>query len=202
MTSWSASTHMLLVVDNHDSFTWNLVHALARFASDLVVVQGDEVSLSDVVGWSPRGIVLSPGPGRPEQAGIGIALVRALGTQLSAPLLGVCLGHQIVCAALGAEVVHAARLMHGRTSRLVHDGRGVFAGLPASFEVARYHSLIVDPGTLPPSLIASAHTDQGELMAVRHVSLPIESVQFHPESFMTEHGLTMVQRFVERLPVR
>jgi len=202
MTSWSTSTHMLLVVDNHDSFTWNLVHALGRFASDLVVVQGDEVSVSDVVGLSPRGIVLTPGPGRPEQAGIGIELVRSLGVQLHVPLLGVCLGHQIVCAAFGAQVVHAARLMHGRTSRLIHDGSGVFAGLPASFEVARYHSWIVDPRTLPPSLIASAHTEEGELMAVRHRSLPIESVQFHPESFMTEHGLAMVQRFVERLPVR
>ena len=193
---------MLLVVDNHDSFTWNLVHALGRFASDLVVVQGDEVSVSDVVGLSPRGIVLTPGPGRPEHAGVGIELVRALGVELHVPLLGVCLGHQIVCAAFGAEVVHADRLMHGRTSRLIHDGSGVFAGLPASFEVARYHSWIVDARTLPPSLIASAHTEQGELMAVRHLSLPIESVQFHPESFMTEHGLAMVQRFVERLPVR
>jgi anthranilate synthase/aminodeoxychorismate synthase-like glutamine amidotransferase len=193
---------MLLVVDNHDSFTWNLVHALGHFATDVAVVQGDEVSLAEVLSQSPRGIVLTPGPGRPERAGVGVELVRALGSARSIPLLGVCLGHQIVCTALGAKVVHAERLMHGRTSRLIHDGGGLFAGLPASFEVARYHSLIVDPRTLPPSLIASAHTDQGELMAVRHVSLPIESVQFHPESFMTEHGLTMVRRFVERLAVR
>ena len=193
---------MLLVVDNHDSFTWNLVHALARFASDVAVVQGDEVSVGDILGQSPRGIVLTPGPGRPEQAGVGVQLVRALGTAAAIPLLGVCLGHQIVCTALGARVVHADRLMHGRTSRLVHDGGGLFAGLPPSFEVARYHSLIVDAATLPPTLIASAFTEQGELMAVRHVSLPIESVQFHPESFMTEHGLTMVRHFVERLSVR
>lgn len=202
MTSWSTSTHMLLVVDNHDSFTWNLVHALARFAPDVAVVQGDEVSVGDVLGQSPRGIVLTPGPGRPEHAGVGIPLVQALGVSSSIPLLGVCLGHQIVCTALGARVVHAGRLMHGRTSRLVHDGSGVFTGLPPSFEVARYHSLIVDAATLPPTLIASAHTEQGELMAVRHVALPIESVQFHPESFMTEHGLAMVRHFVERLPVR
>jgi anthranilate synthase/aminodeoxychorismate synthase-like glutamine amidotransferase len=193
---------MLLVVDNHDSFTWNLVHALARFAPDVAVVQGDEVSLDDVLRRSPRGIVLTPGPGRPEQAGVGMGLVRALTESRSIPLLGVCLGHQIVCAALGARVVHAERLMHGRTSQLVHDGGGLFVGLPASFEVARYHSLIVDAHTLPPSLIASAHTPEGELMAVRHAALPIESVQFHPESFMTEHGLTMVRRFVERLPMR
>jgi len=194
MTSWSTSTHMLLVVDNHDSFTWNLVHALARFAPDVAVVQGDEVSVGDVLGQSPRGIVLTPGPGRPEHAGVGIPLVQALGVSSSIPLLGVCLGHQIVCTALGARVVHADRLMHGRG--------GLFVGLPPSFEVARYHSLIVDAATLPPTLIASAHTDQGELMAVRHVALPIESVQFHPESFMTEHGLTMVRHFVERLRVR
>jgi anthranilate synthase/aminodeoxychorismate synthase-like glutamine amidotransferase len=193
---------MLLVVDNHDSFTWNLVHALGRFAADITVVQCDEVNLRDVLGMSPRGIVISPGPGRPEQAGIGMALVGAIGHGLAAPVLGVCLGHQIVCAAFGARVVHATRLMHGRTSRIVHDGRGVFTGLPPSFEVARYHSLIVDERTLPVGLVATAHTEQGELMAVRHVSLPIESVQFHPESFMTEHGLSMVQRFVERLPVR
>ena len=193
---------MLLVVDNHDSFTWNLVHALGRFATDVAVVQGDEVSLRDVLGHSPRGIVLTPGPGRPERAGVGLELVRALASSGPLPLLGVCLGHQIVCSALGAEVVHADRLMHGRTSRLVHDGSGLFEGLPASFEVARYHSLIVDARTLPRTLIATAHTEQGELMAVRHVSLPIEGVQFHPESFMTEHGLTMVRRFVERLPLR
>jgi para-aminobenzoate synthetase component II len=189
---------MLLVVDNHDSFTWNLVHALSRFAPDVHVVQGDQVTLQEVSRFAPRGIVLTPGPGRPEHAGIGMSLVRSLTGQV--PLLGVCLGHQIVCAAFGAAVVHAPRLMHGRTSRIVHDAKGVFAGLPSPLEVARYHSLIVDEATLPATLIATAHSEQGELMAVRHATLPIESVQFHPESFMTDHGLEMVWHFVERLP--
>lgn len=188
---------MLLVVDNHDSFTWNLVHALARYADDVSVVQCDEVTIEDVRSVAPRAIVLTPGPGRPEQAGIGVALVRALAGEL--PLLGVCLGHQIICAAYGARVVHAPRLMHGRTSSITHDGRGLFEDLPSPLEVARYHSLLVDADSLPPALRATAFSEQGELMAVRHTSLPIESVQFHPESFMTEHGLRMIARFVERL---
>lgn len=191
---------MLLVVDNHDSFTWNLVHALGRFASDVHVVQSDEVTVAGLGGLSPRGIVLAPGPGRPEQAGVALELVRTLGVHT--PMLGVCLGHQVVCAAFGARVVHAPRLMHGRSSWVRHDGAGLFEGLPSPLSVARYHSLIVDPESLPASLIASAYTEQGELMAVRHASLPIESVQFHPESFMTEHGLLLVRRFVERLPAR
>lgn len=191
---------MLLVVDNHDSFTWNLVHSLGRFAPDVRVVQGDEVTLAQVRAFAPRGIVLTPGPGRPEAARVSIDIVRELGGSI--PLFGVCLGHQIICAALGAQVVHAARLMHGRTSSISHDGEGVFAGLANPLDVARYHSLIVDPASLPPTLRATAFTAQGELMAVRHRSLPIESVQFHPESFMTEGGSAMVQRFVERLATR
>lgn len=188
---------MLLVVDNHDSFTWNLVHSLARFADDVHVVQSDQVNIADVRAHAPRGIVLSPGPGRPEAAGISMAVVHELGDEI--PLLGVCLGHQVICAALGARVAHAARLMHGRTSSITHDGCGLFHNLPQGLQVARYHSLIVDKGTLPAELLATAHTEAGELMAVRHRVLPIESVQFHPESFMTEGGTAMVQRFVERL---
>jgi len=189
---------MLLVVDNHDSFTWNLVHALARFADDLQVVQCDEITLDDVRRAAPRAIVLTPGPGRPEGAGIGIALVQEFAP--SVPLFGVCLGHQIICAAWGARVAHATRLMHGRTSWVKHDRRGVFAELPNPLCVARYHSLIVDQTTLPAELVPTAFTETGELMAVRHVSLPIESVQFHPESFLTAHGLAMIERFVGSLP--
>lgn len=200
MTSSCASTHMLLVVDNHDSFTWNLVHALGRFFCDLSVAQCDEISVAQVRRMAPMAIVLTPGPGRPEHAGIGIELVRELGSEV--PLLGVCLGHQVICAAFGARVVHAPRLMHGRTSLIEHDGDGVFRGLPSPLCVARYHSLLVDVATLPSVLKPTASTSEGELMAVRHVSLPIESVQFHPESFMTEHGLAMIQCFHEQVVAR
>jgi anthranilate synthase/aminodeoxychorismate synthase-like glutamine amidotransferase len=190
---------VILVVDNHDSFTWNLVHGLARAASDRVmVVESDVVSCEDVLALAPRGVVLSPGPGRPEDAGISLALVGRLAGRV--PLFGVCLGHQVICAALGARVVHAPRLMHGRTSPLRHDGRGVFTGLPSPLEVARYHSLIVDAASLPPALEATAFTPEGELMAVRHRQLAIEAVQFHPESFLTERGLEMIARWVEALP--
>lgn len=188
---------MLLVVDNHDSFTWNLVHAFGRFAADVKVVQSDEITLEDVRRAAPRAIVLSPGPGRPEQAGIGLALVREFAS--SVPLFGVCLGHQIICAAWGARVVHAPRLMHGRTSQVTHDGRGVFAALPNPLAVARYNSLIVECASLPAELAPTAFAETGELMAVRHTSLPVESVQFHPESFLTECGLAMVERFVAQL---
>jgi anthranilate synthase/aminodeoxychorismate synthase-like glutamine amidotransferase len=195
---------VILVVDNHDSFTWNLVHCLAAALGPgggerVRVVESDAVSCDEVAALAPRGVVLSPGPGRPEDAGVSLELVRRLSGRV--PLFGVCLGHQVICAAFGARVVHAARLMHGRTSPVRHDGRGVFSGLPSPLVVARYHSLIVDAASLPASLEASAFTAEGELMAVRHRQLAIESVQFHPESFLTERGAELVTRWVSALPV-
>jgi anthranilate synthase/aminodeoxychorismate synthase-like glutamine amidotransferase len=188
---------VILVVDNHDSFTWNLVHALARSGRQIRVVESDQVTVDDVLALSPAGVVLSPGPGRPEDAGVSLALVRRLSGQI--PLFGVCLGQQVICAAYGARVVHAKRLMHGRTSRVRHDGQGLFAGLPNPLEVARYHSLVVEASSLPEALIASAFTEEGELMAVRHREHDVCAVQFHPESFMTEHGVALVERWTSTL---
>jgi anthranilate synthase/aminodeoxychorismate synthase-like glutamine amidotransferase len=188
---------MLLVVDNHDSFTWNLVHGLLRWAADVEVVQSDAVTVETVLAAHPRGIVLSPGPGRPEQAGISLPLVRAAAA--SVPMLGVCLGHQVLCAALGARVVRAPEPVHGRISAVRHSGQGLFQGLVTPLPVARYHSLLVDPASLPPELEPTAWTERGELMAVQHRRLPLASVQFHPESFLTEQGDRLLRNFVERL---
>ena len=186
---------MLLVIDNHDSFTWNLVHLLARFADDVEVVQHDTITLAEVVERAPRGIVLAPGSGSPEQAQVALQVAREMA---DVPLLGVCLGHQVLCAAHGARIVRAERLMHGRTCMVSHAGQGLFAGLPSPISVARYHSLVVATDSLPDSLRVSALSETGELMAVRHVSRPHEGVQFHPESFMSPEGAALVGRFVAR----
>ncbi|MFT3922836.1 MAG: aminodeoxychorismate/anthranilate synthase component II [Myxococcales bacterium] len=188
---------MLLVVDNHDSFTWNLVHGLMRWASDVEVVQSDQVSVAQVHAMRPRGVVLSPGPGRPVDAGVSLELVKQFAARV--PLLGVCLGHQVLCEAFGARVERASRPVHGVAWRLHHDGGGLFSGLPNPLQVARYHSLVVERSSLPACLLATCWTEQGELMGVRHREYPLESVQFHPESFLTEHGEGMLRRFVERL---
>jgi anthranilate synthase/aminodeoxychorismate synthase-like glutamine amidotransferase len=187
---------VILVVDHHDSFTWNLVHCLARTGAPVKVAQADTLSVEQVEALDPRGIVLSPGPGRPEDARLALALVPRFAGRV--PLLGVCLGHQVLCMAFGARVVHAARLMHGRVSAISHDGLGLFTGLPSPLAVARYHSWIVDPASLPAELAASAFSAAGELMAVRHRAYDVEGVQFHPESFLTEHGQALVARWVAR----
>jgi anthranilate synthase component 2 len=186
---------MLLIIDHRDSFTWNLVHALGAAGSQVQVLDSEAATLASVRALRPSGLVLSPGPGHPSAAVGSMALVKTLAGEL--PILGVCLGHQVICAAWGARVVHAPNVFHGRTSALRHDGSALFAGLPSPFRAARYHSLAVAPDSLPAPLAATAWADSGELMGVRHITLPLWSVQFHPESFLTEHGAAIVRNFVE-----
>lgn len=189
---------MLLVIDHRDSFTWNLVHALERWIRPVEVLDSAEITVETVRTLEPVGIVLSPGPGRPDEACTTLALVRALASEYT--MLGVCLGHQILCSSFGASVCHAPRIFHGRVSRIQHSGEGLFENLPNPFSAARYHSLIVDPATLPPELTVTARADSGEVMAVAHRSLPLFGVQFHPESFLTQQGAELVRSFVARLP--
>ena len=185
---------MILVLDNHDSFTFNLVQALAARGAEVVVHESDAISLNAIAQLAPDGVLISPGPGRPCDAGISRDAVHAFGA--SVPMLGVCLGHQVMCEALGAKVVHASRLVHGRASAVHHDGKGLFHGIANPFAAARYHSLIVDGATLPASLDACAHTEAGELMAVRHRTWPMSGVQFHPESFLTQEGPRLLENFL------
>jgi anthranilate synthase component 2 len=186
---------MLLIIDHRDSFTWNLVHALGAAGAQVQVVDSEAATPASVRALRPRGLVLSPGPGHPSAAAGSMALVKTLAGEL--PILGVCLGHQVICAAWGARVVHAPDVFHGRTSALRHDGSALFAGLPSPFRAARYHSLAVAPDSLPAQLAATAWAENGELMGARHATLPLWSVQFHPESFLTEHGAVIVGNFVE-----
>lgn len=188
---------MLLIIDHRDSFTWNLLHALGAAGARVEVLASEAATLDAVRARRPAGLVLSPGPGHPSAATNSIALVRALTGAL--PILGVCLGHQVICAAWGARVVHAPQPCHGRTSALRHDGSGLFVGLPTPFRAARYHSLAVAPDSLPPELAATAWADSGELMGARHVAHPLWGLQFHPESFLTELGGAMLRNFVERV---
>ncbi len=188
---------MLIVIDNYDSFTYNLVQYLWELGAQVTVYRNDERTVEQVMAERPSHIVISPGPCTPNEAGISLALIAAA-ARSGTPLLGVCLGHQSIGQAFGGVVKRAPRLMHGKTSRIVHDGRGVFAGLPSPFTATRYHSLVVDD--LPACLEATAWSeDQHELMGARHTTLPIEGVQFHPESFLTEHGHAMLKNFLGRL---
>ena len=192
------SERLILVVDNYDSFTWNLVQLLrvAAKGTPVEVIRNDACTVQEALGMPLQALVLSPGPGLPRDAGISLALVHRVAPTL--PILGVCLGHQVIAEALGAKVVRAPQTMHGRTSTLHHDAGGVFEGLPQGFEVMRYHSWCVDPSTLPPELEASATAEDGVLMAMRHRIRPLESVQFHPESFASEWGEAMLTKFVAR----
>ena len=185
---------MLLVIDNYDSFTYNLVQFLGELGAEPVVRRNDQVTVDEVRGGGYRGIVISPGPGEPKGAGISLALIRELGGQL--PILGVCLGHQAIGEAFGGRIVRAPRPVHGKASRVKHDGRGIFAGVPEEIEVARYHSLVIEPQSCPAVLEVTAATADGIIMGVRHRSLPIEGVQFHPESVLTGNGMQILANFV------
>ena len=190
----------LLMIDNYDSFTYNLVQYLAELGADVEVRRNDAVGLDDVQALAPDGIVISPGPCTPREAGVSVPLIQRFAGQI--PILGVCLGHQAIGAAFGGDVVRAPRIMHGKTSPIRHDGTGVFAGLPDRFDATRYHSLVIDPGTLPPTLLRNAWTDEGEIMGVRHRSLLVEGVQFHPESILTLEGKRLLGNFLSRLPAK
>ncbi|MGN6245984.1 MAG: aminodeoxychorismate/anthranilate synthase component II [Motilibacteraceae bacterium] len=185
----------VLVVDNYDSFVFNLVQYLAQLGAECTVVRNDEVRLSDADGYD--GVLLSPGPGTPENAGACVELVGHC-EQRGVPLFGVCLGHQAIAVAHGAVVGRAPELLHGKTSAVEHDGTGVLAGLPSPFTATRYHSLAVEPGTLPEELVVTGRTASGVVMALRHRDLPVDGVQFHPESVLTEGGHRMLANWLER----
>jgi anthranilate synthase/aminodeoxychorismate synthase-like glutamine amidotransferase len=186
---------MILVLDNYDSFTFNLVQLLGKFRRDIIVKRNDEIRVEDVVKMRPERIVISPGPGRPEHAGITVPLIHRCADQV--PILGVCLGHQAIGVAFGAEVVHAPALMHGRTSEIHHDGLGIYRDITNPFTATRYHSLVIDPATIPADLRVVARTDEGVVMGVRHRTCPLEGVQFHPESILTESGEQIIRNWLQ-----
>ena len=186
---------MLLVIDNYDSFTYNLVQFLGELGAEPVVRRNDQVTVEEIANGGYSGVVISPGPGEPKGAGISLALIRELGGRL--PILGVCLGHQAIGEAFGGRIVRAPRPVHGKASRVKHDGRGIFAGVPQEIEVARYHSLVIEPQSCPDVLEITAATADGIIMGVRHRSLPIEGVQFHPESVLTSNGMQILSNFVQ-----
>ena len=191
---------MIYVIDNYDSFVYNLVQYTGELGADCVVRRNDEVTVRQVADLAPDLIIISPGPGDPFDAGISIEVVRQLGPRI--PVFGVCLGHQAIAAAFGGRIRHGSEPMHGKCSAITHDGQGVFDGLPQPMTVARYHSLVVEAATMPAELVATAWTDTGEIMGLRHRTLPIEGVQFHPESLFTEHGMQMVSNALSRLRSR
>ncbi|MBX3689159.1 aminodeoxychorismate/anthranilate synthase component II [Dokdonella sp.] len=192
---------MLLMIDNYDSFTWNLVQYLGELGQDVQVHRNDALTLAQIRALKPGAIVISPGPGTPDEAGVSLDVLRE--PLAGVPVLGVCLGHQAIGQVFGGKVVRAAQIMHGKTSPIHHRGEGVFAGLPAPFEATRYHSLVVEKSSLPACLEVTAWTENAdgsldEIMGLRHRSLPIEGVQFHPESILTQHGHAMLRNFLER----
>jgi para-aminobenzoate synthetase component II len=189
---------MIVLIDNYDSFTYNLVQRLGEIdpGLDLFVARNDQIRLDEIEAKRPTHLIISPGPCTPLEAGISNAVIERFAPRI--PLLGVCLGHQCIGHTFGAKVVRADRIMHGKTSMIHHDGLGIYRGLPNPFEATRYHSLIIQPGTLPDELEVVARTDQGEIMGVRHKSYPLEGVQYHPESFLTLAGIQLLMNFIGR----
>lgn len=186
---------MILMIDNYDSFTYNLVQYLGQLGVEVKTYRNDEITIGEMEALSPQAIFLSPGPGTPATAGISVAAISHFSPKI--PILGICLGHQAIGFTFGAEVVRAERLMHGKTSPILNDGRTVFAGLPNPFIAGRYHSLIVKRETLPPCLQVSAETPEGEIMGLRHVTYPLEGLQFHPESVLTPQGKRIIRNFLD-----
>ena len=187
---------MLLVIDNYDSFTYNLVQFLGELGADPVVRRNNQITAAEIASGGYSGLVISPGPGEPSGAGVSIEAIRTLGGHL--PILGVCLGHQAIGEAFGGRIVRAPQPIHGKSSRFRHDGSGVFAGLPEEIEAGRYHSLVIEPATCPECLDITARTSAGIIMGVRHRTLPIEGVQFHPESVLTPCGMQMLKNFLRQ----
>lgn len=187
----------VVVVDNYDSFTYNLVQYLLSLGATCDVRLNDRTTSDEIEAAKPNGILLSPGPGTPDDAGVTLDVIRNLSGKV--PIFGVCLGHQSIGQAYGGNVIRAPRLMHGKTSPIEHDGKSLFAGLPSPFDATRYHSLIVEDSSLPATLEVSARTAEGEIMGLRHRTLPVEGVQFHPESILTDHGLKMVENWLKAL---
>ena len=186
---------MILLIDNYDSFSYNLYQLIGEINPDIKVIRNDEMTVEEIRQLKPERIILSPGPGRPEDAGVIVDVAKTLGKEI--PVLGVCLSHQAICAAFGATVTYAKELMHGKQSLIEHDGKSVFEGIPSPVHVARYHSLAVDEKTLPDVFEILARTEDGEIMAMQHKEYPLIGIQFHPESIYTDHGKKMIENFLE-----
>jgi len=185
---------MIVIIDNYDSFTYNIVQTLGGLGAKMEIFRNDQIDVAGIAALNPERLLISPGPCDPAQAGVSIAAIKHFAGKI--PVLGVCLGHQAIGEAFGGKVVRAGRLMHGKTSPIFHDGRGVFSGLPSPFEAMRYHSLVVEQESFPDCLEITARTDQGELMGLRHKTLVVEGVQFHPESIMTPDGVQLLKNFI------
>ena len=190
------SSMKILVIDNYDSFTYNLVQLLGKFTGEVVVARNDRITVQEIMELNPDRIIISPGPGRPEDSNISLEVISELGKKI--PVLGVCLGHQGIGLSFGGKIVHAPSLMHGKSSEIKHDGEGIYAQIPQDFQAARYHSLVIDRQSLPDSLKITAETSDGVVMGIRHKELPIEGIQFHPESVLTKEGENIIKNWISR----